>query len=196
MKLKQILNEAKQVGIIYHFTRVENAINILENDLLKATFSSKNIKGKTVSTTRDKNFVNTRQDNLSISGGDIAFKLNGNKLSNKYQVMPYDDTYDQAEKDYDYIDKESWGDEQEEIWYGKALNGDNGFKNIKKYIIEIIISKKFLNLVINGRYLFRNSDVNFEKTFPHIIKNKEQGLKNAQDIVKWFKDTGIPVKVE
>jgi hypothetical protein len=147
MKLKKILyevlTERKQVGRVYHFTNLLAAGKILQSNLLKASHSTKNISGKTISTTRDKNFSKQRLgDILQISGDDVKFELDGTKLSDRYEVKPYDDAFDVQDQEYDADDKEHFGDEMEEVWFGKALESDSGFRNFKNYILSVIFTKK------------------------------------------------------
>lgn len=138
------LKERKQVGEVYHFTRLTSLFGILDKNLLKlgsfvphdSRQGGKQYKG-TISTTRDKNFVTTREKSFSmikISGDQVYLVLDGDKLSDRYQVSPYNDN-PQQEKGY--------GDEQEELWYGKQLEKDRGFKDIRKYVKKVVLTKKF-----------------------------------------------------
>jgi hypothetical protein len=99
---------------------------------------------RTISTTRDKNYVNSR-NSLSIPG-DVVFVLDGDKLASKYKRRPIDDRYDTINKKLFDI---SYGDEQEELWYGKQIEKDKGIKDIKKYIKKVIFTKHFINYIKN-----------------------------------------------
>ena len=156
MKLKKILNEilieGKQVGVVYHFTAFHSSVKILKSNLLNANRSTQRIDTKTISTTRDKNFVKIRNGDSTLGGDpEIGFVLDGTKLSNRYKVMPYDDTVSKNGERDRYDD---WGDEQEELWYGNTLENDNGFKNFKTYLIKVIFTKKFMESVENGQMYY------------------------------------------
>ena len=206
MKLKKILNEIlterKQVGTVYHFTDLYSSIKIVETDILKSARVTKNIDGETVSTTRNKNFVNHRDgETLQISGGDIGFELDGNALSARYKVMPYDDTFDQSDMEYDVDDKEQFGDEMEELWFGNALKRDGGFTNLKKYVTAIIITKKFKNKLINSPNDIGNNLINKAKTdllfkFPTLYDEDVSAIDKLNQIKKFFTNNGFTVKIE
>lgn len=77
-EISKILNESKQVGILYHYTSPENIEDILKNGI---RFSSpqKEISNKYfISTTRKKQ--NWKHQTLII--------LDGNKISEKYKIIP------------------------------------------------------------------------------------------------------------
>lgn len=115
MKLKYILNEMKQVGILYHYTNIINLLSILTTNKL----ISKNVPY--ISFTRDKLFhKNTR---YNIGGMECRLVIDGNKLSNNYKIKPYSYHF------YDLPDVKN--DESEE------KIDTNVIKNIDKYIIDI-----------------------------------------------------------
>jgi hypothetical protein len=124
IKLIDILNEAKQVGTLYHFTTFSSLLNILKTNTLKASNKFEKDKPPTVSLTRDK------LGDIGGVGGSgtktVRISIDGDKLSNKYKITPYN--YYSNYPDY----KES-EDEMEEI-----IQGD--IKNIIDYIIEVRIN--------------------------------------------------------
>lgn len=86
--VEKILKEGKQVGALYHYTNFDNFISILKNGLIHPSYESQ--KGYGVSTTRDKNFhVTSNRTQASIKGTSICIQLNGDSLSNKYKIAPY-----------------------------------------------------------------------------------------------------------
>lgn len=125
MKLKHLLKEAKQVGVIYHYTHVGALQDILKSDELNTGVGNQPY----ISCTRNKNFHKTPRHGLADGKGiNCVIILDGNKLSNKYKIGPYnffanglDDTY----KDDDDIDED-----EEAIWTEEI-------PNISKYIIAI-----------------------------------------------------------
>lgn len=82
----QSLTEGKQVGILYHYTKYENLINILHTDTLIAG-KHNGVNRKYVSFTRNKNF--------HLSNGSIPthvrLVIDGDKLSNRYKIEPFTD---------------------------------------------------------------------------------------------------------
>lgn len=201
MKIKSIINEiikeGKQVGIVYHFTTLNNAIMIVKSNHLKAYRATKNINGRTLSTSRDKNFSKRRGDQLSISGADIAFVLDGNKLSNTYQVRPYDDTYDATEREYEPEDKLNFGDEQEEIWYGKKIESDVGFKNFNKYVIKVIFTKRFIDkCFFKPAKLYVVGEDKVTDLFGSSDEFELEPRKKINEIKDWFENNGFKVEIE
>jgi len=88
IKLKRLLKEAKQVGTLYHFTSFDSLKNILQSNTIKGSWGNEGVKGKYVSTTRDKNLWKT-DPNLGAEELQVALVLDGDKLSNKYKIRPY-----------------------------------------------------------------------------------------------------------
>jgi hypothetical protein len=84
-EIKKILieiNEAKQVGNLYHFTSVENLLNILNDGFLEP-----NEQGQ-VSTTRNKK-VDVYPFMGEVPSYLSRITLDGDKISNKYKIRPY-----------------------------------------------------------------------------------------------------------
>ena len=94
IKLKDILLEAKQVGVIYHYTSYSNAIDILKSGKLKSdvggALGSLDDPFYSVSFTRDKNFHKVAR-NLTNVGNNIPcrFTFDGDNMSNTYAFNPY-----------------------------------------------------------------------------------------------------------
>lgn len=161
IKLMNILLEAKQIGLIYHFTSLENLENILKTNILESTSLNppemKKLLPKyatqVVSTTRDKYFYkHPKIDNRSLNHGDnyihCAIILDGNKLSNNYSAMAFDyvgfiDPDEEFQEAYKHninlTGKEFYGDESETIFLGKRIERDKGIKPIIPYIIQVNI---------------------------------------------------------
>lgn len=80
--LKEVLNEAKQVGNLYHFTPLSNLKRILETQYIFA-----NDEGQ-VSTSIRPNMAT--KDFQSMKNTSIArLMLDGDKISNKYKIQPF-----------------------------------------------------------------------------------------------------------
>lgn len=147
---EQTIQEAKQVGDIYHFTRIRSFIKILKEDFLKASSMSNAMKLLRlpwyygISTTRAANF-NQRSKGRAIGGIEIRLKLDGDKMSNQYQSTAWDDT---TAGRYVYKSRRAeYGDEMEELWYGKKIERQHGIKNISKYIKAIDFTKEGMDVL-------------------------------------------------
>jgi len=149
IKLKDILNEAKQVGILYHYTSKAGLKSILDSNQLNA--SKEHYLGNDlyyISFTRNKNF-HKKGANWNVKT-DYRITIDGNKLSNQYKIHPfaYVPGWDYRDNwEYDWLEDESEAerkaffdatgkyDEQEERISFKDPNGKIG--NIKQYIIAV-----------------------------------------------------------
>lgn len=83
----QMLKEAKQVGILYHYTSVGQAIGILHDNALIGN-PSKDVEGNpsTVSFTRNQNYHNTVE--FKPTGGSARLAFDGDKMSNQFKLSP------------------------------------------------------------------------------------------------------------
>mgnify|MGYP003644056364 CR=1 FL=1 len=118
------LNEAKQVGLLYHVTSPQQLEKILNSNTLRGSYISWD-GGETdflgISTTRNKNFL--------YDNNKIQIVLDGDKISNNYKVMPYDYWM----RNYNIPGEPQTQDEDEEI----IKVGEGGLKSVKDYIIKI-----------------------------------------------------------
>lgn len=143
IKLKHILKESKQVGMIYHYTSIQSLFDIMEDNRLNAgTFEKdKNV----ISFTRDKFFGNRLRTGVET---DVRILFDGNKLSNKYKIGPYQFTgsskinLDIYDDEFDWQEwEESIGDEQEERLF--LPKGERGIEKVSDYIIKIEFPKNY-----------------------------------------------------
>ena len=96
IKLTDILKEAKQVGIIYHYTTFEAGLKILQSNQLKSSDADDSTNAKPVfaiSFTRDKQFHNNHNVGFDVGSfgqkPQVRFTVEGDKLSNQYKIGPY-----------------------------------------------------------------------------------------------------------
>ena len=141
------LFEAKQIGIIYHYTKLYNTISILEEGLkgnqkrttmfnnpkFFKTFS-KSLNGLySYSFTRDKNFImSTRQRNHF---GTVRFTLDGNNMSNKYRFFPISEFAD-------YSKKQTSRSINDQVETEERILSKDPYINLNKYILLITIYEK------------------------------------------------------
>ena len=122
IKLLDILKEAKQVGILYHYTRLDRLKNIIISNTLEAStpedtgLTHKDYLGPAISFTRTK----YKPQSIVTNESDAALVIDGNKLSNNYKLIPFQDS-------------EIPDDEMEERIYNKDIT------NLNKYIIKVIL---------------------------------------------------------
>jgi hypothetical protein len=116
------LNEAKQVGTLYHYTMLDRLKNIIISNTLEASTpedtgsTHKDYSGPAISFTRTK----YKPQSIVTNESDAALVIDGNKLSNNYKSIPFQDS-------------EIPDDEMEERIYNKNIT------NLNKYIIKVIL---------------------------------------------------------
>ena len=86
IKLTDLLNEGKQVGPLYHFTRTGELINILKSNILKVSD-----QWATNDDLRPFNSFTRNKNGWDVGGfpTDVRITIDGNKLSNKYKIKPF-----------------------------------------------------------------------------------------------------------
>jgi hypothetical protein len=121
-KYNDDLDEAKQVGIIYHYTMLDRLKNIIESNTLESSYpedtgsTHKDHSGPAISFTRTK----YKPQSIVTNESNAALVIDGNKLSNNYKLIPFQDS-------------EIPDDEMEERIYNKDIT------NLNKYIIKVIL---------------------------------------------------------
>ena len=89
------LIEGKQVGTIYHFTKYENFISILDSGFKMGTLSGSGV----ISFTRNKSAWNVPGSDIASMKPNVALVIDGDKLSNKYKIVPVAGAYDPNKPD-------------------------------------------------------------------------------------------------
>jgi hypothetical protein len=151
MKYYDILKllEAKQVGILYHYTSIENAIKICKDNMLRP------MNYETVSFTRDKNFHGVQRDSIACG---VKFVVDGDKLSENYKIQPFnyfntsDKSHGSENKYYHY----DYYDEQEEVV-------KSPIRNLSKYVIKVYIDLHHADCFFEG---FELEDERILEDFP------------------------------
>ena len=134
IRLKDLLKEAKQVGPLYHFTSFESLKNILTKNMIIGSYGNQDIKGRYISTTRDKNFYKS-EPNLGAEVLQAALVLDGDKLSNKYKIRPY------AYEPYRELDRSGAESEELIMLPGRDLG------NVKSYLLGVILLRNNKNVI-------------------------------------------------
>jgi len=162
------LNESKQVGPLYHFTDFFSLKKILTSNTMIGSYGNQDIKGRYISTTRDKNFYKS-DPNLGVEDLQAALIFDGNKLSNKYKIKPY------AYEPYRDLDRSGAEAEELIILPGRDL------PNIKSYLSGVILLKP--NKAIESFLKKENIPYNVD-----LSEAKKETLRT------WFKRKGAPGK--
>jgi len=165
---KSNLNESKQVGPLYHFTDFFSLKKILTSNTMIGSYGNQDIKGRYISTTRDKNFYKS-DPNLGVENLQAALIFDGNKLSNKYKIKPY------AYEPYRDLDRSGAEAEELIILPGRDL------PNIKSYLSGVILLKP--NKAIESFLKKENIPYNVD-----LSEAKKETLRT------WFKRKGAPGK--
>jgi len=168
---KEVITESKQTGVLHHNTDIKIFLKILKENTLKA-FSYDDARMIDFRTRRDNNIEYglfgvpyikdeskyppcvcfTRQKWYSRNPDDVKIIIDGNKLSEKYKVVPYS-LWGGRGKKHPTIPN-MYLDEGEERVYSDIVN-------LNKYIIKIILP--FSDLEIETLLKERN--------IPYEIKN-------------------------
>ena len=154
IKLIDILNEAKQVGVLYHFTRYLNLLDILKSNKLKASittgYENVDFRGKNtnfeikphVSFTRSNvaknpNVANSNYSKMQTREVSVGLEIDGDKLSTRYNIVPYSMFDNPKIKHPDAIFLFGTPAEFEERVY-------KDIDNLRQYILSILITIKIV----------------------------------------------------
>lgn len=105
IKLKDLF-EAKQVGIIYHFTSMHSLFRILDTNKMKSNLGHISF---------------SRNYRLGYNDADVRIAFDGNKMSNKFKFQPRMHK-DPFKSDYKTARK-MYGDEREETIKKSSISG-------------------------------------------------------------------------
>jgi hypothetical protein len=150
--LEEALYEAKQAGILYHYTLHSYLIDVIQDNLLlaRSTTAKDNLNKsiKAISLTRDSKFESKPR---KIMGLESRIVLDGDKLSTKYKISPYSEP--------EYRNPESSESEERIIF---TNDSSEGISNLDKYVIsyDINVDKgeyvedviDLYNLILNKKY--------------------------------------------
>lgn len=173
MTYKEFIEEGKNIGIIYHFTRFNNMIKLLkgnkELNLEILEFISYN---GYISCSR--NFAMSDDifnNDFPLSSYNIRIAIDGTKLSNKYKIKPISGLIDNDGDIFDHNNnfkrvKRETG-KSEEVLLAKKIN-------LKDYIKEIQI------------YNFHNErDIDYKNKIEYLLK--QNNLNIPVNLVRKFK---------
>jgi hypothetical protein len=127
---KQYFLESKQVGVLYHYTSIDNAMHIIKENILRRS-------GSWISFTRDKHFHNFTERDIEVSGLDCCFVVDGDKLSENYKIQPFNYFWKNGTGPEGHYFHSGMYDEREE-----RVHKD--IENFKQYVIKLKIDKHSL----------------------------------------------------
>lgn len=176
IKLVNILNEAKQVGVIYHYTTFEAGLKILQSTQLKSSETADSTNAKPVfgvSFTRDKRFHDNHVVDFAASSfgnpPQLRFTINGDKLSNKFKVQPYSQ--------------------------GGAFSKDRkGFESEERVISDKMFIIPLSDYLISVDLLIEYKKPSNEYDIIGIVEYEEYAPLRAE-IVKFAQDKNIPINL-
>jgi hypothetical protein len=192
----QFINEGKNIGLLYHFTSLSDAISIIEMDRLYSTQNVWSMNRKEGSYSRNKKYsgqISFTRDKLlyqdkpkGVSFG-VRFVFDGNKLSNDFKIKPvkFSNLWNESEEGIFTIG--SWSDRDK-------LKRHQIF-NINKYIVSIDL----MPFDIYQNRIESYEIENYEKigmcedTDVGYNGKPKRGLVNKAKI--WFEDKGLNVRL-
>lgn len=183
------LNFAKNIGLLYHSTSLENALSILKSGVILPVRNSRiDLNKKSISFTRDKYFDitayrryhgNFNRNSDSIVSNSVIFVFDGNKLSDRYHVESFLDSF---------CNKGECGTSgsEEVIKFndGKYLELWNDDKKLKPYFLKIIVRSIGIRNALLKSGLCKDIDIELDKTGNKIIRNNLKLQKDRTEFVR------------
>lgn len=162
------LFEAKQLGNLYHFTTIRHLLEILDSDKIQG---NEDPKYSEISLTRDKNFYKRTR----VIPTECYLKLDGDKLSDKYKIRPY-----------------QWHPSHFSKTYSKDIKVEDQMEESVRGIIQPA-SKYIMDIGMNELDL--DSIMGQEEDFVAISKilEKKPDEVSVPDIVKFVEDFGYKI---
>ena len=182
--IKKLL-EAKQVGIIYHYTNLVGLRGILKTNSLEGKFNR-------ICFTRDNNLFNFKDWSVS---NDVKIIIDGNLLSEKYQIYPYN-SFNVRKEAEERINIKNIPELNKYV-LGLEINGNTILKNFKKYNYEFQRYDEWIKTINNEEDLeyLQKQQVNIKNGIDsHSIQDDEYlpfyDLKNKRfNYKKYYEDT-------
>lgn len=148
--VEKVLTEAKQVGTLYHATTIDNLLMILkDNELISNPKIKKTENGEIIDV--HSLGISTSRNKLFMYNGSIELMLDGNKLSEKYKVIPYN-------------------------YFDDHFNNDISIYEKRNTAETIILSKEYLTFLKNHPELDSETLINIFTKYPFSIKPLDEYL--------------------
>lgn len=162
--IENILKEAKQVGILYHATRLDYALSIVKDNTIHA-----NPKVQKDGRTLDLNSlgISTSRNKLFMYKGDVEIMLDGDKLSEKYSILPYNYFNDWPTEELTSAEKRNTAESiiisksylnsikkySDEDAFDNAFDNPFSIPNINEYILGFMVAPNIFGSNLLTRYL-------------------------------------------
>jgi hypothetical protein len=193
IKLIDLLNEYKNVGVLYHFTNIPSLNSIIkDNKLISSSYLSRSIRkkgeeNKTISFTRNKDLGFKEDIYLGAGTPNVRIMIDGDKLSNNYKIEPFNffnfktkhspSDLEAEEEERVIFNKDSIKDYIDnfdkyviyyDIFIDQFINNENINKVVIEKIIDIIdfISRKTSKI----RFFYNKKEISY-KDLISILKN-------------------------
>lgn len=128
------LNEVKNMGLLYHYTSMKFAENIMKsNKLLGSLNEFEDRTYKVVSLTRNRNFHNTEYHKMGGTRYFVRFALDSEKLSQHYKMRPI----------FSYFEKQKG---KQNLFGAEEGVITNEIFPLTRYLVKIEIIKPFMDI--------------------------------------------------
>ena len=181
-KSEYTFNESKQVGKLYHYTFLIHALQIVNDNVMKVGQLHESI-----SFTRDQNFHKTSFI-FKKEHRDVRIVFDGDKLSEKYKIRPYD---------YfgDLKGKSSKNDQKVEFQAEEMIK--ENITDVKKYIISIDLPDPNHYDTILNTYGFEVNNfmkkMRLDPPYEEKYVELEERLGMTMDAKEYFESKGFKV---
>ena len=185
------INEGKNLGLLYHFTTLSEAISIVELDRLYSTQGNwskgykRNLKHNgQISLTRDKLLYKDKPKGVSFG---VRFNFDANKLSNDFKISPvkFSTLWDESEEAVFTIGG----------WNNRPELKKHQIFNFKKYVVSIdIMPFDVYNSRVESYQISDYEKVGFDEAedTTERFKPKKSLINKAK---KWFEEKGYKVRI-
>lgn len=191
MLIQSVLRQAKQVGILYHYTNIYHLESIIQKNQLITSqwkyrdefefttakrlslYNNSPSDIKSICFTRNKNFHNI----IGFGAISVRFIIDGDKLSNNYKLIPIRDLA-------------NLGRNKLEVDQSQTICNKN-IKNIKQYIIKIEIDPlvSIFYILLSMGVFDKQHEIHY---YNYSIMQAEQQYQDIESVVK---NSKIPYKL-
>ncbi len=189
------INEGKNIGLLYHFTTLSDAISLIEMGRMYSTQDLWGTKSKKhtsqISFTRDKFLFKNKPKGVSFG---VRFVFDGNRLSDDFKISPvkFSTLWDESEEAIFTIG--SWGDREK--------LKKHQIYNLSRYIVSIdLITKDIYANKIEGyeedSYKLIGLDWEDDLTYDnkYISNNSKPKKALVEKAKQWFESKGYKTRI-
>lgn len=197
--IEAILLDARQVGNLYHSTTIGNCLSIIKDNELIA--NPKIISEQQQVLDLNSIGISTSRNKLFMYKGDIEIILDGDKLSNRYNIIPYNYFYDHDNSEMTHAEKRNAAEtiiisnnylkfaKANEYNYDEVFYNPFTISNIQDYIIGFMVSPSIFASSILTKYL-QQILILSGKPLYNILNNKQIEIKDFYDYTQVAQSKG------